>query len=523
MNKKHSRREFLLSAIFMVLLTLLAGGMGVYVLSEPALKVAFRFVNAAAALESQYPGQLDWNALFDDAMSGMIARLDRYSGYVQPERFSRMDEEKDGSYGGIGITIVDHEHGLLVMSVRENGPAAEQGILSGDIIIKADGTVLSSLNATEATRLLRGPDGSKVELTLFRPVTKDTSQVTLVRRQIQLQHIPFAGFMPDSLIYIRLIDFDPGTAKDLEAAVDSLVSKSPQRARGLILDLRGNPGGLLHEAFFAADIFLKEGQLIVGTDGRSRWNSKKLFASGEDKADGVPMAVIVDRGTASAAEILAGALRQNNRAVLVGDTTFGKGLVQGFNRFDDGSGLRLTISRYYLEGNVYFNEFDSMLHDSGIGLPPDHVIRFVEREHFPRALEASLLLPAFSIDNQNEILAAYPYALSDDWMVRFQEFVQSRQFKYRSARLQHAETIFEAGHLEGASPQVLAAAKKLVELAKESDRDVYVQYADYIRMRLAELAHERKFGTHKTYAEVIVRQKPEILEAAALLRALSSQ
>jgi len=275
---------------------------------------------------------------------------------------------------------------------------------------------------------------------------------------------------------------------------------------------------LLTEAYQTANIFLDSEQLIVGTDSRSRWNEAKFLSSGDDITGGLPMAVIVDRGSASAAEIVAGALGQLGRAFLVGDTTFGKGLVQGFTRFQDGSGLRLTISRYYLEGGVYLNEFDSTLDDVGHGLVPDYHAGFVEYEEFPRKLENSLLLQQFANRFEEEIIAASgSFRLSDEWVHRFEQYAKDRGFHFISRITQRAQLVLDLAYIERAGIKTVKSVGVVLRRSKADDRRQFGAYSNYVKMRLRQIAHERRYGTYRAYDAVITRERPEIQLATQLL------
>lgn len=512
-----SRREILFSGVLLLLLVMLAGGMGVYVVSDPSLKQAHTMAIAARIIMDHYAEPVDWRSMVDAGRTEMLSRLDRYSGYIEPNRFALMDEEFTGSYGGIGVSVVPHSDGLLIMSVRENGPAARMGLLTGDVIVRADTAWLSELTADEASDLLRGRPGTTIGVTIVRPARADTITVDIVRQQIDLLHIPFAGFTPDSTIYVRLLDFQSGASDDLKAALDSLLSckKDPP---GIILDFRGNPGGLFSEAYHTANLFLNRGKLIVGTDARSRWEEEKHYSSGSDITGGLPLVILVDRGTASSAEIVAGALQQHGRAKLVGDTTFGKGLVQGFTRFGDGSGLRLTISRYYLEGGRYLNEFDSALHDSGSGLPPDTTIRFVDLDDFPRALERSMLLQEFAYAHEDSIVTVPDgFALDQAWLDRFRTHANTLGFAYRSERTKSLEALAEIAHLENSSPKLLQNVERMLVLSLNDDSQAFERYRSYISSRLKQIAFERRYGAYRMYRDVIVRERPDIQVAAKLL------
>ncbi|MCM2272998.1 MAG: S41 family peptidase, partial [candidate division Zixibacteria bacterium] len=318
------RRDLLLSVLFAFLLIVICGSIGLVVLTDKDIERAFAFPAVALQVERAYPGQIDWDQMFNSARRAMFQDLDRYSDYVEPQVFRQMDQELTGGYTGIGVSVVRHEQGLLVMAVREDGPSARVGLLTGDVIIAVDSIPLAGMDGQRSTDLLRGREGTTVSISVLRPSGTDTLTISVTRQRIEYQHIPFAGMTHDSLIYVRLLDFDAGAAADLGRTVDSLMRAVPDAARGIILDLRGNPGGLFNEAYEAASLFLEPGQFIVGTDARSRWNREIHRSIGRDITNGLPMAVLVDRGSASASEIVAGALRQTGRAELVGDTTFGK-------------------------------------------------------------------------------------------------------------------------------------------------------------------------------------------------------
>lgn len=514
-----NRRQLVLSAALMFLLIMLSGGMGVFVLTDKSLHSSLLLAQTAVVIQKQSNGDLDWDQMFLSGVQSMTDKLDRYSSYIEPTRFQQMDEEFTGAYGGIGVSVIGHESGLLIMLVREHGPGQRVGLLSGDIIIKADSVQLAGMSANECTKLLRGPEDTRVTVTLFRPVTKDTIVVDITRRRIDLLHIPYAGITADSLIYIRILDFGAGTSDDVANALDSLLAERPGEVRGILLDLHGNPGGLFSEAYNTANLFLDEGQLIVGTDGRSRWRDKEYRSTGVDKTGGLPLAIIVDRGSASAAEIVAGSLRQLKRGILVGDTTFGKGLVQGFSGFPDGSGLRLTVSRYFLEGNVYLNEFDSSLNDVGHGLVPDYYLNAVDREPFPIALENSLLLRKFAAINQDEIVAlGGQFSPGKEMIDRFKKFTMENGFVFVSRPSLIARSIVTQTLFEGRRPRTIASAQRLLRLSRDLDKAQFARYTDYIGRRLRQLAYERTYGLARAYAEVIVPGRPQIRQAAEILR-----
>ncbi|MEA3296954.1 MAG: S41 family peptidase [candidate division Zixibacteria bacterium] len=499
------RSLVVLSTTLITVMVLITGVMAVYVLSDPGLKPAYRLIAAAIRIDESHYETVDHGRLITSARQAMMDRLDRFSNFVTPSRFRQMHELQSGSYSGIGVSVVRDEMGLLIMSVRENGPADEAGFLTGDIIITADSSRLCQLSLQDASELLRGKEGTSVTVELYRPISDDTLQAVLTRSRIPFVHVPYAGYTMDSILYVRLLDFDPGASDEVKAALDSLIPDNGPVPSGIILDLRGNPGGLFSEACETADLFLQEGVFVVGTDGRSRWNEERFYATGEDLTGDLPMTVITDGGTASAAEIVAGALQQAGRAVLVGDTTFGKGLVQGYIRFLDGNGLRLTISRYFFKGDVYLNDFDSTLEDIGHGLVPDYYFRFDVQRHFPQALENSRLLRQFAISCQNEIIAASERpGLDSSWTERFLRFTEESGFEYRSAQTEIAGYIADLTGDKDYHRETRETAGKLLSLTLSNDRQQFFANSDYIETRLKQIAYQRKYSTSRAYKEVVV-------------------
>jgi carboxyl-terminal processing protease len=516
-----AQRSPLIASVFLLfLIVLVGGGAGVYVLSDPGLSDAINLFRITQVIDQVYEHNVNWNRLIDAGMQEMFSRLDPYSGYMDPRRWSRMYEEFSGSYTGIGVTVSPHDEGLLIMSVREDGPAAAAGILSGDVVVGIDSATLHGLDILQATDILRGTKNTEVTLTIYRPVDGDTLSVKVMRQKIDFVHIPFAGFTPDTVIYIRLLDFDAGASRDLKTALDSLLTRPGVKPVGVVLDLRDNPGGLFSEAYQAANLFLEKGRFIVGTDGRSRWNEEQHFSSGPDITKGLPLAIIVDRGSASSSEIFAGSLSQLGRAVLIGDTTFGKGLVQGFSRLYDGSALRLTVSRYYLPDSLYLNEFDSTLNEIGHGLVPDHLFRFPDQESFPRALERSFLLSQFAARFQEEIVAQTDqFDLDVSWVGRFREYAVGEGFGYASSITAQIETIADLAALEEASPAIRQLAEDMVANSRQIDQDQFGEYGDYIKRRLKQIALERRFGSYLAYQKAVVPSRPDIRFATELLKA----
>jgi carboxyl-terminal processing protease len=303
------------------------------------------FTNILSIVQKNYVDEVDTKQLIEGAVNGMLTSLDPHSAYLTPELYKELQVDTKGSFGGLGIEITNRGGVLTVVSPIEDTPAARAGIQPGDQIIKIDGQFTKDLSLAEAVKKMRGPRGSKVVISVKREGVSQLLDFTLTRENIQIQSVKYKD-LGDGYGYIRLTQFQERTATALEEALRALNGGSEDKLRGLILDLRNDPGGLLSQAVKVADTFLDSG-LIVYTDGRLDSQKQKYFAHKPGSHTEFPMVVLVNGGTASAAEIVAGALQDHKRALVLGTQTFGKGSVQTILPLDDQSALRLTTALYY--------------------------------------------------------------------------------------------------------------------------------------------------------------------------------
>ena len=303
------------------------------------------FTNILSIVQKNYVDQVDTKQLLEGAVNGMLGSLDPHSAYLTPELYKELQVDTKGSFGGLGIEITNRGGVLTVVSPIEDTPAARAGIQPGDQIIKIDGEFTKDLSLADAVKKMRGPRGSKVLVAVKREGVPELLDFTLTRENIQVQSVKFKD-LGDGYGYIRVTQFQERTAAALEEAIATLNGGSDDNLRGLILDLRNDPGGLLSQAVKVSDTFLDSG-LIVYTDGRLDSQKQKYFAHKPGSHTEFPMVVLVNGGTASAAEIVAGALQDHKRALVLGTQTFGKGSVQTILPLDDQSALRLTTALYY--------------------------------------------------------------------------------------------------------------------------------------------------------------------------------
>src|ERR1700751_2134065 len=292
-----------------------------------------------------------YHDLVTAAMKGMLSSLDPHSQFMDPNDFRDMQDDTRSRFNGLGIEV-SMKNGLpTVVTSMEDTPAARAGILSGDQILRINGMSTERMDLQDAINVLRGPAGAKVSMTLLRPSTKEIKEYTLQRAEIKIQSVKGEKLLPPELTgpfrigYIRLIQFNEPTAEELSKAIDDLQKQGRQ---ALILDLRNNPGGLLNSAVDVCAQFLPPNTKVVSTQGRVVSQQHDYSTSGVKKErPNFPMVLLVNQGSASGAEIVAGALKDLHRAVLVGETTFGKGSVQNVMQLPDGSAVRLTTAKYY--------------------------------------------------------------------------------------------------------------------------------------------------------------------------------
>lgn len=304
------------------------------------------FTDIYARIKKDYVEEVGDDKLLEGAIRGMLGSLDPHSSYLSQDEFKELQIGTTGEFGGLGIEVGMENGFVRVISPIEDTPADRAGVQAGDLIIKLDETEVKGLTLNEAVKLMRGKRGSEILLTVVRegeakpieiPVTRDVIRVKSVRSRI----------LEPGYGYIRISSFQSKTTRNVIAAVDKLLNKSDQNLSGLILDLRNNPGGVLTGAVGVSDIFLEDGELIVFTKGRVDDAELNYSASTNDSLQGAPVVILINEGSASASEIVAGALQDHNRAVIMGQKSFGKGSVQTILPLKENAALKLTTARYY--------------------------------------------------------------------------------------------------------------------------------------------------------------------------------
>ena len=355
-------------------------------LPDDTYKELQTFANVLAIVQKNYVEPVSTKRLINGAISGMLGSLDPHSAYLTPDLYRDLEVETRGSFGGLGIEITIKNELLTVVAPIEGTPAYQAGIKAGDQIIKINDDFTKGMALTDAVKLMRGPRGSKIHLTIHRDNLPDLFTVAVTREVIKIQSVKTKN-LKDGYAYIRIATFQDGTSDDVEKAMAKFQKANHGRIKGLVLDLRDDPGGLLNQAVRVSDEFL-DGGLIVYTQGWLDSPQQKYFAHKKKDSQDYPMVVVVNGGTASASEIVAGALQDQRRAIIEGTQTFGKGSVQTILPLDDNSALRLTTARYYTPNGRSIQ---------AVGITPNEVVEP------PKATLASLEVPGVEINHDEEI------------------------------------------------------------------------------------------------------------------------
>jgi carboxyl-terminal processing protease len=356
-----------------ILLILLAGNLvvGARLYNQPAVSgsdAAYErlelFTRVLEQVRSHYVDEdkTSYKDLIYGAMRGMLQGLDPHSQFLDPEMYSDMKDDTAGEFGGLGIVISVKDGVLTIVAPMEDTPGFRAGLLSGDKIIEIAGKSTDGLELSEAVKQLRGEPGTKVAIKILRPKTQEVKAMELTRAKINVPSVKDAHIVEDGIGYLRIVQFNEPTAKALQDALDGLMKEG---LKALIIDLRNNPGGLLTSAIDVAEKFVPRGKLVVYTQGRTERQQQTFRAKGRYHYLDFPIVILVNGGSASASEIVAGALQDHQRAILLGEKTFGKGSVQSVLPLDDGSAIRLTTAKYYTPSK-------RVIHERGI--EPDIVV-----------------------------------------------------------------------------------------------------------------------------------------------------
>jgi len=320
------------------------------------------FAETISLVQANYVEEVKSKDLIYGALKGMLSSLDPHSQFMDPDTYNEIKVETEGEFGGLGIVITIKDDLLTIISPIDGTPADKAGVKAGDRIVKIDGVSTKGISLVEAVKKLRGEPATKVDLMILRETERKLMDFNIERAIIKIESIKEAKLIEDKIGYIRIVEFQEKTSSDLEDALSKLETEGME---GLILDLRNNPGGLLDSAVEVSEKFLTPGKIIVSTKGRVANQNLEFYAKAKKPHLDYPLVILINEGSASASEIVSGALRDHRRAILLGNKSFGKGSVQTVIPLKDGSAVRLTTSKY-------FTPSGRPIH--GVGILPDVVV-----------------------------------------------------------------------------------------------------------------------------------------------------
>ena len=319
------------------------------------------FSEVLEKISNEFVDEINQADVMDDAINGMLQSLDPYSSYMNPEMYKEMQTETSGEFGGLGIEVGMEAGVVKVISPIDDSPAAKAGVKAGDYIVKIDGIQVQGKTLFQAVDIMRGPVGTFIEVTIRRKGNRKSIVLNIKRNIIKIKSVN-AKIIEKNIGYLRLSSFNENSDSQLKKKINEL--KKTKNIKGYIFDLRNNPGGLLTQAIKISDFFLNDGE-IVSTKGRKKSENRKWFAKSGDLIKGKPLIVLTNYGSASASEIVAGALKDHKRAIIIGENSYGKGSVQSIIPLKNDGAVRLTISKYYLPSGKSI---------SNIGIMPDILI-----------------------------------------------------------------------------------------------------------------------------------------------------
>lgn len=468
------------------------------------------FSSIVKELEMNYVDTINSETAFKDAIDAMLQTVDPYTVYYPKEDREDISQMTTGEYAGIGALLLYKDGGTYVSEPFENSPAYKGGLRAGDRLLKVDTVDVSKFTVDKVSKLLRGRPDTQVRIRVQRPYVKDSIlNFTVTRAKIRNSSVPYAGVLPDSIGYIRITQFIEDTGKDVRAALDSFHATAPG-LKGVIIDLRGNGGGLLEQAVDVASNFVPKGTEIVRTIGRDKDATKIYKTMRKPLYPDMPVAVLTDGGTASASEILAGAMQDLDRGVLVGTRSFGKGLVQTTRPLPDGGVLKVTVAKYYTPSGRLIQSLDykhrnpdgsaarvpdSLTHAyktlhgrtirDGGGLQPDSTVNWKKVNR----LVYNVVSDNWSWDFANKFKATHPtiptadkFVITDSVYNEFKAFIDPKKFKYDSAMEEATEALRkvadEEGYINDETTAAFDSLKKLLTHNLDRDLDTHRKHIE---------------------------------------------
>jgi len=502
-------------------------------------KVAFyinqRYVDSVDVKDMTYAG-----------IKGMIETLDPFSNLQDAKAHDRLIEMTEGKYEGLGMTIAKRGDFITIISPIEGTPAYRMGLRAGDRVVKIDGKSTAEMTVEEASNLMRGERGTTVVLTIKREGVAEPLEYEVERAIIELKNVPYYGVMNEGIGYVRLSKFSKDSGNELREAIEDLKSKG---IKGMIFDLRSNGGGLLDQAVETSNLFLDQDKLIVYTQGRTE-AKRDFFATDEPIYSDGPLVVLVNEGTASASEIVSGAIQDWDRGVIIGNTTFGKGLVQKIFGMPNDTYLKLTIAKYYIpsgrciqkperarrhqvteevddneepdslvtvEKEIFYTKGGRTVYGGG-GIVPDIKIEVPNMKPIEYNLERQSMFFNFAVS----YIARHPhiprdFKIDDQILKEFRRFLKEKNFTYKSALELDLEPLKEQIEKQEKSETFSQTLSELERMIEEDKEDDFEESIDYIKRSLKRDILNNLYGQKAFYEQVLLQDDPYIQKAYQIL------
>lgn len=508
----------------------------------------------AYRIHNSYMEPIEAEDLAKDAIDGMLDNLDPFSVILERKSYEDLMEKTQGKYEGLGIVIAKRGDYITVISPFEGTPAYNLGIQAGDKITKINGEDAKDMTVEEASDIMRGPAGTSIDITIQRPGMEEPLDYEIMRAVIELRSVNYAGVMDNDIGYVRLSKFAETATEELRDAIDSLMHEAD--LNGLVLDLRSNGGGLLSQAVDIANLFLPSGNLVVSTRGHTPTSQREYMGRNEPIYENKPLVVLVDGGTASASEIVSGAIQDWDRGIIIGNTTFGKGLVQQiFTTQDPDIALKLTTAKYYIPSgrciqrperakkhpdqiqdtnvSLELDDGEETPEDTelfltkggrpvygGGGVVPDIEIERDQWKPIEINLERQTMFFDFAIDyTSRNSSVGREFIVTDEIFQEFKQFCKDKEFTYKSklqSKLEDFEQTVKEQEKEELFQDEIDRLKQMVEAEKEKD---FEASRDWIERSVKREIIRKLYGEKGVYEEMVLKTDPYVRKALEILNA----
>lgn len=499
------------------------------------------FSNVYKELNTYYVDELDPEKVMRTGLDAMLQSLDPYTTFISPEEVGQFQSSITGKYGGIGTTVVRYKDNIIITEPYEGGPAQKAGVKAGDIVISIDGQSIEGAEIKEVSLKMRGVPDTDVKLTVQRPNQDKPITFSLVREEIKVPNLPYYGVLDNKMGYIVLTTFSENAGKNVSSALMEL--EAQEELEGVILDLRGNTGGLLSEAVNVANVFLNKGQMVVQIKGRDKANDRGFRTLNAPVDTEIPLVVLIDNNSASASEIVAGCIQDLDRGVVIGQRSYGKGLVQNTREIAFGAKVKLTTARYYIpsgrciQASNYKNGKPVQIADSlraafktqigrkvydGGGIRPDIDLENEDLDKVLASLNRQQLMFDYSVDyvqRHEKIADAAAFKLGDKDFKEFEDFLQKRSFT-NTNKTETAIQQLEKTSKEEKYYKVLSNDIKKLEIALEENKKKDMKKHKDALLHLLQKLIARNYYYKKGYVQAGLKTD---LDVAKAIKTLSDQ